>query len=255
MYKEVFKNYSQYYDLLYQDKDYSAESEFIHSLIQKFANNAKTILDLGCGTGKHDILLSEKGYDVTGVDLSETMLQVANKSAKSAESNNEFILGDVRTINLNKKYDVIISLFHVANYQNTNEDILNYFATAEKHLNKGGLFIFDFWYGPGVLTDFPTIREKIFENDDIMITRISKPEMFPNENIVKVNFEVTINDKKTKSITPINETHLMRYLFLPEIISFAADKHFSLLDSFEWMSDKELSFDSWNGVVILKKGC
>ncbi len=68
---KVFENYSQYYDLLYQDKDYIAESEFIHSLIQKFANNAKTVLDLGCGTGRHDILLSQQGYDVTGVAIEQ----------------------------------------------------------------------------------------------------------------------------------------------------------------------------------------
>ena len=54
----VFKDYSNYYDLLYSDKDYEAEADYIDHLIQKNNPGAKTILNLGCGTGKHDFLLA-----------------------------------------------------------------------------------------------------------------------------------------------------------------------------------------------------
>jgi len=66
--------YSQYYDLLYQDKDYIAEVDYIENLIKSHSREVKTILDLGCGTGKHDELLCDKGYTVHGVDISKEML-------------------------------------------------------------------------------------------------------------------------------------------------------------------------------------
>src|SRR3990172_5281821 len=77
----VFGKYSSYYNLLYKDEDYAGEVEYIHNLIQKHSPGAKSILDLGCGTGRHDLLLAEKGYSVTGVDQSEEMLAVAKAPA------------------------------------------------------------------------------------------------------------------------------------------------------------------------------
>ena len=65
----VFYSYAQYYDLLYREKDYPGEVDYVDALIKKYAvNDARTILDLGCGTGGHAILLARKGYRVTGVD-------------------------------------------------------------------------------------------------------------------------------------------------------------------------------------------
>ena len=78
----TFGNYSRYYNLLYKDKDYSGETGFIHDLIQKHSPAAKTILDLGCGTGRHDFLLAEKGYAITGVDMSEEMLLIARSQSR-----------------------------------------------------------------------------------------------------------------------------------------------------------------------------
>ncbi len=74
----TFGNYSRYYNLLYKDKDYKGEAGFIHDLIQKYLPDAQNILDLGCGTGRHDALLAKKGYAITGVDMSEEMLLIAH---------------------------------------------------------------------------------------------------------------------------------------------------------------------------------
>lgn len=74
----VFKKYAKYYDLFNKDKDYGKEADYVHALIQKYAPDAKAILDLGCGTGQHDFFLAEKGYSVIGVDMSEEMLSIAN---------------------------------------------------------------------------------------------------------------------------------------------------------------------------------
>ena len=150
----VFGNYSKYYDLLYQDKDYVGEVEYVHGLIQRYASRAKSIIELGCGTGNHANLLHQKGYVLDGIDISETMLV----EARSRFPHIRFHHGDIREIKLSMKADVVISLFHVMSYQRTNEDLHKTFATVKVQLNDGGIFIFDCWYGPAVLTNRPVVR-------------------------------------------------------------------------------------------------
>ena len=138
----VFGNYSNYYDLLYKDKDYPAEINFIDSLLKQYGiGDVKTILDVGCGTGGHAFLLSEKGYTVTGVDISENMLSIAKEKAKKIKADVNFFQADVCDFNLNMKFDVIISMFAVMGYQTTNEDFDRALLSVSKHLRPGGLFI------------------------------------------------------------------------------------------------------------------
>ena len=73
----VFGAYSRYYDLLYRDKDYAGEAAYVHGLIERYRPGSVSILDLGCGTGRHDFCLAELGHELTGVDLSHEMLAVA----------------------------------------------------------------------------------------------------------------------------------------------------------------------------------
>jgi len=79
----VFNKYSRYYNLLYRDKDYAGEADYVHELIRKYSPDAKSLLDLGCGTGRHAFPLAKKGYSVTGVDISEEMLAVASSHLSS----------------------------------------------------------------------------------------------------------------------------------------------------------------------------
>ena len=77
----VFNAYARYYDLLYKDKDYRSEVNFVEARIREYAPSAKSLLDMGCGTGRHDIPLWEKGYAICGVDQSEQMLAMARAGA------------------------------------------------------------------------------------------------------------------------------------------------------------------------------
>ncbi len=124
--------YSQYYDLLYKDKDYKAEVKYIDELITSNTKNAKTILDLGCGTGKHAELLCNKAYKVHGIDLSKDMLEIAEKRRRKKEKKLSFSNSSIQDLNLKKEFDVIISLFHVMSYQNTNKSLIKALKVAKK---------------------------------------------------------------------------------------------------------------------------
>jgi SAM-dependent methyltransferase len=250
----VFDLYAAYYDLLYEDKDYIGESEYICKLLANENFYEGQILELGSGTGKHAELLARKNFSVHGVDLSDAMVSAANERIPKALSTKlSFQNGDVRKIKLNRKFDVAISLFHVVSYQISNEDLIAMFSTASEHLNAEGIFIFDFWYGPAVLSDRPSVKIKRFENDNISVIRIAEPQIYPNENLVNVKFSLQITNKQNLEIKEIQENHRMRYLFLPEI-DLLLDAHgFVRERAEEWMTGKCPSLDTWGVCVVARK--
>jgi SAM-dependent methyltransferase len=249
----VFDLYAAYYDLLYEEKDYIGESEYICKLLASENFYEGQILELGSGTGKHAELLARKNFSVHGVDLSDAMVSAANERIPKALSTKlSFQNGDVRKIKLNRKFDVAISLFHVVSYQISNEDLIAMFSTASEHLNAEGIFIFDFWYGPAVLSDRPSVKIKRFENDNISVIRIAEPQIYPNENLVNVKFSLQITTKQNLEIKEIQENHRMRYLFLPELRLLLKDACFEVVLAEKWMSGS-LGFDSWQGVIVARK--
>jgi SAM-dependent methyltransferase len=256
----VFGKYSHYYNLLYKDKDYAGEARYIHDIIRQHAPGAQSVLDLGCGTGRHDFELARLGYEVTGVDMSAEMLAAARSRLAAGCPNLSserpcplnFHSGDIRNVRLNRTFDVVVSLFHVMSYQLTNEDLQAAIYTAGAHLKPGGLFIFDFWYGPAVLTDQPVVRIKRLEDDEISVTRIAEPVMHFNENVVDVNYDVLITDKATGTMERLQETHRMRYLFIPEIERLYDMAGMKSINFGEWLGTKPAGKDTWGVIAVAR---
>ena len=127
---KVFDAYAAYYDLLYQDKNYHKEAKYILRLLEDNGISSGKILELGSGTGKHAEEFAKMGFCVHGIDLSPEMVQEANhRNNNNLEGQLYFEVGDVRNFEAGKKFDAVISLFHVISYQLKNEDILAMFNT------------------------------------------------------------------------------------------------------------------------------
>jgi SAM-dependent methyltransferase len=257
----VFGAYSQYYDLLYKDKDYAGEAAYVRSLIERYHPHARSVLDLGCGTGRHALLLAESGYRITGVDRSLDMLQAAQAQLSSASPERAarlavsgapptFLQGDVRTVRTGQKFEVVVSLFHVMSYQTSNDDLKAALRTIREHLLPGGVVVFDCWYGPAVLTERATARSKHLENEQISVIRDATPVLHPNRNCVDVNYRVQITDKQSGTVQELRETHTMRYLFSPEVELLLEASGLELKDSVEFMTNKPLGTDTWNAVYV-----
>lgn len=246
----VFGNYSNYYDILYQNKDYAAEAKHVDEILQKCLPGAQSILEFGCGTGAHAVHLIKKGYVIHGVDVSETMLARAEKNKKkldpSLSRHLSFSIGDIRNVRLKSTFDAVIALFHVISYLPKNEDIQAVLSTVKSQLKKGGIFFFDCWYGPAVLTEKPEMRMKHFENDRYKIIRKAEPKMLANANIVEVKYKLLAEEKTNGRIEKIEETHRMRYFFKPEIEMFLSLAGFQLVEFFEWMTCLEPELNTWN---------
>lgn len=253
---DVFDAYAAYYDLLYSDKDYSGEAEYLDALVKGLAPHARELLELGCGTGTHASYLAKLGYTVHGIDASDAMLARANKASAAlpgeVSANLSFEFGDVRHWRGNRLFDVALSLFHVFSYQVTDEDVRAAFTTASMHLRKGGLLIFDFWHGPAVRAIQPEQRTRELENDDIQLTRRAKPESFPDQNRVNVHYEITVENRHTGDRTQFHEIHRMRYFFEPELEHFLQQAGFELLCMCEWLGDSRPTEASWGAVIVAR---
>lgn len=247
--------YADQYDLLYGDKDYEAECDLIENVFRKYGKGEiKTILDLGCGTGNHAIPLVRRGYQVTGVDISEDMLSCARAKAQNAGSEGQnFLYGDVRNIDLRHQYDVVLMMFAVLGYQTTNEDVLSALNTASRHLKSGGLFICDVWYGPAVLTQRPTEKAKIIPTPKGKIIRTASGHLDTFRHLCEVRYHILrIEDQQV--ISESEEKHTMRYFFPQElaILMLHADLKMADICVFGKL-EQQPSEDTWNVLVIAKK--
>ncbi|MFB3885588.1 MAG: class I SAM-dependent methyltransferase [Thermodesulfobacteriota bacterium] len=281
--EEVFrKDYADAYDLLYTDKDYEAECDIIEEVFRCSGNGSiRTILDLGCGTGNHVIPLAQRGYEVTGVDISPDMLRIARSKSdnffgsvstkqtretkqtketrktrqtretrKTAVISPVFIQGDVRSLDLGKNFDAVLMMFAVLGYQTTNDDLMATLRTVRRHLKAGGLFVFDVWYGPAVLTIRPSERVKVIPTAEDKIIRATSGDLDTFRHTCEVHYHVwQINGK-----TVVNETeekHTMRYFFPQELSFLLSQSNLNLLDIFDFQEIGRVpTVQDWNVLCI-----
>lgn len=245
---KIFNAYSRYYDLLYQDKDYIGETEYIRNLLSKHGIARGDLLEFGSGTGKHGRLLAAHGYKVHGIERSSEM--VARATQNSGFTCHQ---DDICTVQLQRNFDAVLSLFHVLSYQISNDNVKAVFARAAEHLQVDGLFIFDFWYSPAVYTQQPVIRIKHMADDSVDITRLAEPVIYPNENRVDVNYTIYARDIKSDNIKVLKETHPMRHFSLPEIDILAQSHGFKRIEAEEFLTSRSVGVDTWGVCVILKR--
>ena len=137
-------------------------------------------------------------------------------------------------------------------YQTTNDALAEIFRSARMALVPDGLFVFDFWYGPAVLTERPNVRVRRIATSDVQLTRISEPVHHINRNIVDVKFTVIAIDPQTDRVEQHSEVHSMRYLFEPEIEFIAAQSGFEVIETGEWLTGMPLHEHSWSGYAVAR---
>jgi SAM-dependent methyltransferase len=234
---------------LYRDKDYDGEARYVDSLVRRFAPDARTMLELGCGTGRYSSAFARLGYRVHGVDLSGEMLAEASRAANE---NVKFSAGDARTVRLGERFDAVTALFHVMSYQTSNDDAIGMLRTMKEHLAPGGLAVFDFWYGPAVLTQRPEVRFKEVWDEDIKVSRVAVPEMDYARNTVAVNYTAFVRDRNTGNVSELRETHDMRYFFDAELDLMCDIAGMAVVRTEAWMGGAH-GLDSWGVVKALRR--
>jgi SAM-dependent methyltransferase len=244
----VFKDYAKYYDLLYKDKDYKSEADYICKLFERHGLRDGRVLDFGSGTGIHGNLIAKKGYEVTGVELSADMVAISDQTDGFTCTQ-----GDMTTAKVDGNFNAVISLFHVVSYLTADNAVNSFFQNSYEHLKDAGIFVFDVWYSPCVTANPPEIRIKRMENKDLKITRIAEPTIYNDKNIVDVHFSIFSKFTSEAAWTKTEEVHPMRHFSSEEIINFAERVGFKFIANEEFGTGLDPSQDTWGVCFIFKK--
>lgn len=204
------RDFADYYDRITAHKDYQAEVETLARYIREAVPHPKPrMLDLGCGTGHHAALLSDRGYDVTAIDLSPDMIRVA-------ASNNavvKFKTGDVAEMP-ESGFHFCYSLFNVVNCLESIEDLIALFEAVYARLANDGVFFVEAWNAVAVIAMPPEIVERTYEYEDQKIVRKVTPASdFLNQRL-DLRYDVDVYSiesppDKVKSFTVTH--HLVLY--------------------------------------------
>ena len=145
----IFDKSANYYDLIYAtlEKDYRKEAKQLCALIKKWKKSeGKDLLDVACGTGRH-IQHLRKYYSCEGLDLQPKLLNIARKRNPSIK----FHRGNMLTVNLNKRFDVITCLFSAIGYMRTLRELNQTARNLARHLKPGGVLVVEPWLTPAML--------------------------------------------------------------------------------------------------------
>ena len=138
-----FVDIAEHYDDLMAGVPYRLWVDYIEEILHKLKYRPRTVLDLACGTGTVAEILSERGYEVTGTDLSEGMIEVARQKGEAGEYEIEYSVQDAAELDLGRKFDLAISLFDSLNYITDGDRLAMAINRVGEHVVPGGYFIFD----------------------------------------------------------------------------------------------------------------
>jgi len=140
--KDEFSLEARFYDKIWGKRDYDADVKFLADFFRKY--HCRSVIDIGCGTGNHALRVSKMDYQVTGVDVSSTMLEIAK--AKDKEAKIKFIKGDMKKLEKvvpkGQRFDAAICLGQVFSHLMTNKDVQALLNGLHKILKQNGLFVF-----------------------------------------------------------------------------------------------------------------
>ena len=248
-------SYALAYDLLNEGKPYKEEVDFVLNLYETFIKSGElptNVLDLGCGSGMH---LSNFPSSVkkTGVDLSESMLEVANKRNLPNASYVKTNIGDFKS---DEPIDLIYSLFHVMSYQTTESDLGRAFTTMHNSLANNGLAIFDFWHRTAWDNDPPVTRMTSQKNSTVEVKRVSSPVLDHLTGLVSIYMDLFVHESGMDEETYVHfsEHHDMRSYTLQELSLAAKLAGLDVVGCGPWMTtSRQLISSDWYGWIALQK--
>ncbi|MGM9970335.1 MAG: class I SAM-dependent DNA methyltransferase [Anaeroplasma sp.] len=137
--KNAYKKFGYYYDEVMAEMNYDLWLEFI----EEYLNKNDSVLDLACGTGTLATMLTLSGYRASGLDLSESIIEIANEKKKINHLDIPFYVADMTNFKLNDKFNMITCFFDSVNFLKTEKEIQALFNCASMHLKDNGYFIID----------------------------------------------------------------------------------------------------------------
>lgn len=174
---------SPYYHILYSQRN-DAEAEFLIDNLSAYLRPAAAsrILDIACGRGRHSIYLNKKGYDVTGIDLSEQSIKFAQQFE---QKNLHFYVHDMRKLAYINYFDIAMNLFTSFGYFDTEKDHVNALKSFRKSIKDDGTVVIDYFNTNKILKNLTHKETKIVDGIEFHLNKF----VSDGKIIKHINFE------------------------------------------------------------------
>ena len=194
---KIFSNYAKYYNLIYQNKDYKKEANFVYH----WANKPKTILEIGCGTGRHIYYLAPKVEQIIGTDASLEMLTWAYMHTKKFENVRYIFNKTDKKLSDLPQVDCVMALFNVMGYCLLEQTL------PHLPLKQGGYLVFDIWDASKFIKYPPIPKVKYFG----LGYRVAIPEQI-SKRLLRIDY-IIVERKEVK----VFERHFVQGYFRKNI--------------------------------------
>ena len=235
-----YQKFAELYDaVMSQDQFYSSYYSFVVELAEKFRLKPKRILEIGCGTGKLSELFLKHGCSVEGLDLSEPMLTIAKKRGVKVH------YGGMAGFKLNRKFDVILSIFDSINYLQKKLELEKCFGAVFQHLAAGGLFIFDLNSAFKINTAIPKLFKKEahyrFGDTELLWRNSHEPDTW----IVDIGIK---QDGKT-----FHERHVEKAYKIEDVRKLLKESGFAVAGVYSDFDFSAVRKNSWKWFFVCRK--
>ncbi len=242
--------FARFYDTIYQQLRNDADHHFF---IEQIMAVGGPVLEVGTGTGRFFMDALEKGADIHGVDLSPAMIHILKKKLP-VDHHYRVSVDDVRTMKLDKKFDLVIAPFRVFMHLVEVDDQLKALRNVYDHLNSGGTFIFDCFVPNMKMLSEGLHRVKDFEGEyepGKKLVRYSSMHADPVNQLMYITFEL-IWDENGKERKEIWKTE-MHFYFRYELEHLISQSPFEQFDISGDFTGSPLKSDSKEFIITCRK--
>lgn len=182
-------DYPKYYEIVFGNRNFKKECKFIQRLLKKYSKiKVSSVLDLACGTGMHMVELAKLKYKIAGLDISDKMLEEANKRLENNPKLIKLYKNDMASFRLDKKFDACICMVNSLEILNKDTEFISNFNSVADALNAGGLYIIEL-DNPSLIKRNNQVKEykKTIKKGKITINLIYKKYPFDYKSKLEKN--------------------------------------------------------------------
>ncbi len=245
------ERYASYYDLFYDDKPYATEVGFLEWAFRRFAKRpVRSVLEIGCGTGGHALVLARRGFVVTGIDRSPAMVGRARAKAAGLSGSATFRLADAARFHARARFDAAIAMFAVVSYLTRDRDLLSVFGNVRRHLFGGAPFVFDYWHAPAVRATRPSVRVLVKRDDGLDVLRVAIPSLDLRRRRNTTTYLVAVR-RNGRVVETFTEDHTVRFFAPRELNRLLRAAGFRVIKHLAFPNrSRKPDKASWNAVCI-----
>lgn len=166
----MYRELAEHYDRIYQSKDYGSEAASVRDIVIAYNPEAKTLLDVACGTGEH-LVHFKRWFECEGLDASAQMVRIAETKLPDMPLH----VADMTDFSLERHFDAVVSLFSSVGHLVTLNRLNTAIANMTSHLNPGGVLVVEPWIDPA---DWIAgyIDMDTYEDSEVKLARLSVSE-------------------------------------------------------------------------------